>query len=306
MPTKSDYLRFTHGTLQTPVHHYTHPTTGRRITMIGTVHMGDAEYYAALRTVIDDLEAGGAAVQYEGASLLPYDEQDATDEERTVLTTFELKKDLERQRITELGLARQADALDCPDRWRIADLDMLEITRRVGTETMLRGEMRGIKAFDRPAGDPRAIERLRLRLHFIFVAFRVAVWSNAKRVSGTRRPSNGADVVLIDQRNEVALQGLWSTEQDVVMIWGCAHLPGLGAGIADRGFVRTGVTEWHTAVDLPSIPTILSRLRALARATRTSGTDGAEAVTPPRRRSPGPTRDRRHAESEALTVGSSL
>jgi hypothetical protein len=259
----SDYLRFERGTLQTPVHHFVHPRTGRRITVIGTMHMGEPGYYAGLRTLIDGLEAGGAVVQCEGAALLPYDEQDLTDDERTALTTYELKTELEQRRVTELGWVRQLDALGYPDSWQVIDLDLAEITRRMGPDVMLRSELQGIKLFDRPDGDPRAIERFRLSLHSVFRAFRFKMWIYARRASGTRKPSRGADAVLLDQRDTVALDGVWSTEQDTVLIWGCAHLPALEADITDHGFIRTGATEWHTAATLPSIRAIQARLRAL-------------------------------------------
>jgi hypothetical protein len=137
--------------------------------------------------------------------------------------------------------------------------------------------MRGITLYDKPDNDPRSIERFMLSLHLAFTVLRFAVWSYARRAK-TRKPSSGADAVLLDQRNAVALDGVWSTEQDSVLVWGCAHLPGIEAGITDRGFVRTGMTEWHTAATLPSIRSILSRLRALTRAAGTAVQNDSEVV----------------------------
>jgi hypothetical protein len=273
----SDYLRFRRGTLQTPVHHYTHPRTGRRITVIGTMHMGEPDYYTGLRTVISNLEARGALVQCEASALLPHDQHGLTDDERTVLTTRELRQELELRRITELGWVRQLDALDYPERWQLVDLDMLEIIRRVGPAVMLRGEQRGIKMFDRPDNDPRSIERFRLTLHLMFTMFQLTVLISAQRAS-RKKPSTGIDAVLIDQRDAVALAGVASTEQDVVLVWGCAHLPGLEAGITEQGFARTGDTEWHTAATLPSIRSILSRLLAPPHTTSTTTPDTTAAV----------------------------
>ena len=269
----SDYLRFRRATLQTPVHHFLHPDTGRRIAVIGTMHMGEPGYFAGLRTVIDGLEEDGAVVQCEASSLLLPDEQTEqtlTDEERVVLAMRDRRMELELRRVTELGWVRQLDALGYPDRWQKVDLGIVEIIRRVGTEVMLRTEVRAIKMFDRPDNDPRSIEQLRLQLHLMFIAFRFTVWSSARRAARPGTPATGSDAVLIDQRDALALEALWGTEQDTVLIWGCAHLPGLEAGITAAGFVRDGATQRHTAAVLPTVRSILSRLRALPRTTGTA------------------------------------
>ncbi|GAA1563556.1 hypothetical protein GCM10009827_101460 [Dactylosporangium maewongense] len=277
----SDFLRFRRRTLQTPVHHFVHPDTGRRIAVIGTMHMGEPGYFAGLRTVIDELEADGAVVQCEASSLLLPDEQTEqtlTDDERTVLAMRERKVELELRRVTELGWVRQLDAFGYPDRWQKVDLSALEIMRRIGTEVMLRGEVRGIKMFDRPDNDPRSIEQFRLLLHLMFTGLRFTVWSSARRAARSGTPASGVDAVLIDQRDALALEALWGTEQDTVLIWGCAHLPGIEAGITSAGFVRDGATQWHTAAVLPTVRSIMSRLRALP---RTAGTAGAVDATVP-------------------------
>lgn len=269
----SDFLRFRRRTLQTPVHHFVHPDTGRRIAVIGTMHMGEPGYFAGLRTVIDGLEDDGAVVQCEASSLLLLDEQTEqtlTGDERVVLDMRKRRMELELRRVTELGWVRQLDVLGYPDRWQKVDLGIVEVIRRVGTETMLRNEVRAIEMFDRPDNDPRSIERLRLLLRFMFIGFRVTVWSSARRAARPGTPA-AIDAVLIDQRDALALEALWGTEQDTVLIWGCAHLPGIEAGITRRGFVRDGATQWHTAAVLPTVRSILSRLAALPRTVGTAG-----------------------------------
>ena len=181
-----------------------------------------------------------------------------------MLATRARKSDLERARITELGWVRQIDALDYPARWQITDLTTVEIIRRAGWKPVLRSELRAISMFDRPAGDPRSIERFRMSLHAAFTMLRFTTWRSARRAArGT--PAKGLHAVLIDQRNTVTLHHLWSGERDTVLVWGCAHLPGLEAGITARGYVRTGATEWHTAATLPTIRAIRCPLKGLPR-----------------------------------------
>jgi len=55
--------------LTTPVYDYRHPDTGRRITLVATVHIGTPDYYAILAELITRRETGGALVHCEGARL---------------------------------------------------------------------------------------------------------------------------------------------------------------------------------------------------------------------------------------------
>ena len=58
-------LRVRRGVLQTPVIRYWHRATGRSVTLVGTVHIGDAMYYKRLHATVTKLEAAGAVVCYE-------------------------------------------------------------------------------------------------------------------------------------------------------------------------------------------------------------------------------------------------
>src|SRR6266511_2808289 len=82
----AEYLRLIRRThLQTSIHYYAHPDTGRRVTMIGTHHVGERAYFAGLRVVIDELEAAGALVHCEGSRLLPCDDPAITAGEQQLL-----------------------------------------------------------------------------------------------------------------------------------------------------------------------------------------------------------------------------
>ena len=76
---------------ETPVIGYTHPDTGRRITLIGLVHIGLPEYFANLATLISTLEAQGAQVVVEGPPP-PGDDQQRpvlTEEQQAILDQHE-------------------------------------------------------------------------------------------------------------------------------------------------------------------------------------------------------------------------
>jgi hypothetical protein len=52
-------------------------------------------------------------------------------------------------------------------------------------------------------------------------------------------------------RTALALEGLDGTDRDTVLVWGAGHLPGLAAGLRERGFLRRGDPDWHTVARLP-------------------------------------------------------
>jgi hypothetical protein len=61
-------LRVRRGVLQTPVIRYGHWATGRIVTLVGTVHIGEASYYNRLHAMVTQLEAAGAVVCCEWVS----------------------------------------------------------------------------------------------------------------------------------------------------------------------------------------------------------------------------------------------
>lgn len=73
--------------------------------------------------------------------------------------------------------------------------------------------------------------------------------------------SADADEQEQETRRQLDRAGEPNTGQDVVLVWGQAHLPGLHAGLTAVGFERTGTLQWHTVVRRrPSIIGALLRM----------------------------------------------
>src|SRR5262245_31305034 len=69
--------------LQSSVVRFEHPESGRRVTVVATVHVGPAAYYEQLRTMINEMESAGAVVCYESAgSATTQGWEAASDDER--------------------------------------------------------------------------------------------------------------------------------------------------------------------------------------------------------------------------------
>jgi len=266
----AEYLRLIRRThLQTPVHRYTHPDTGRRVTVIGTVHLGEPAYFAGLRAAIDDLTAAGAVVHCEGSRLLACDDPDITVSEQQILTDMRRCHELEKRWITELGWVGQIEGLGYPPQWRVIDLNQLQIIRRVGVETMRQSMQRKTTMLDRLDKRPNGIDVFRLGTA---VTLRAGA---SDRRAVQRRTAEPTDPVLVGDRTTVALGGVFDTDRDTVLVWGAGHVPGLGAGLGTRGFVRRGEPQWHTVARVPSVRSAWWRLivggRRRTRGTATSG-----------------------------------
>src|SRR6266511_2961802 len=240
----AEYLRLIRRThLQTSIHYYAHPDTGRRVTMIGTHHVGERAYFAGLRVVIDELEAAGALVHCEGSRLLPCDDPGITAEEQRLLAELRRCDELEKRRLAHLGWVGQ-----------INDLSYLEIFRRLGVTAIQRLVHGKTKAFDWSDDDRKGIDRLRLR-----VAATLRATANDRHVTQLEGRAPTKTVLLAD-RTMLALNGVAGTDRDTVLVWGVAHMPGLGAGLREQGFVRSDEPQWHTVAELPSLRTALWRV----------------------------------------------
>jgi hypothetical protein len=72
-------LRLRRRHVETVVRVFEAPDTGRRLTLVGTMHLGDAGYYDGLSALLADLEASGTAVHYE--RIRRADDADLTDDD---------------------------------------------------------------------------------------------------------------------------------------------------------------------------------------------------------------------------------
>jgi hypothetical protein len=239
--------------VQTSIRLFVDPGTDRQITVIGTFHLGEPGYYQGLREAIDKLEANGAVVHCEGPYRLNPDD-DVTDEQHELLALLDRVGVLMTQRVGELGWTAQAAALGYPPSWQRIDLTNLEIIRRMGME-QARSKIRKMVGFlDWPDGDRNGLNRMRLQ-----IALLMRLMSQDKTiVQAAQRETT--DKVIVEARNEVALQAVAGTDHDTVLIWGLTHMPGLDAGLTEQGFVRSGDPQWHTVTRRPTIPDALWRL----------------------------------------------
>ncbi|MEU4244268.1 hypothetical protein [Actinoplanes sp. NPDC026619] len=250
----SEYIRTHARQVQTSVRRYTHPATGRTVTVIGTYHFGKPSYWQSLREMIDKLEANGAVVYCEGSHRAGTD-TGADEQEQEVLDRLHRARELVNRRTMALGWTGQIGGLGYPDSWQFVDLSTLEIIRRLGLPLARTIAARQMRAMDWPDTSRSGFNRLRLQ-----IAVMLRVMSSDKRIAKMAASQPGGDV-LIKAREEHVLAEVSGGDQDAVLIWGLAHLPGLHDGLAALGFQRFGPPQWHTTIRRrPSILSALLRL----------------------------------------------
>jgi len=234
-------LRVTGRRAQTAVWTLRHPQTGRTVSLVGTMHIGDRRYFDELTAVVAALAAGGAEVHVEG--IAHRDGDQLTGWERDRLAEARRWNDPESSgaAVTALQLDSQR-ALQLPPAARNIDLSHAELLRRVGWPAYRR--LFAPSPADRsPVGFPplvRAAVRFQLRHQ------RGLEWARA--LNGRDRRVNR---VVIDERNAVAFAGAVDTleRSDVVLVWGADHLPGLRRCFERAGYRLLG-ERWVTACRL--------------------------------------------------------
>jgi hypothetical protein len=245
----SEYLRRQGRSLQTPQRVYTHPETGRRITLIGMVHVGEPRYFDQVKAVIAECEAAGAVVHSEASPKHLTDDQllKMTPEEAEVIQEFKRGSHLIKHQVPAFGWIDQTSAFwPWPETWQFIDLSRIDMIRMTGTEKLLRFIRRINDMMDWEDNDSKKPHMYRLS---IATTFRLAA-SNSKRVQ--RRLEPPVHKVLVDHRNKVAMDAVHATTQDVVLVWGSKHLVGMEADLRDHGYVRVSET-WHHVFQLPSV-----------------------------------------------------
>jgi hypothetical protein len=244
----AEFLRRRGRILFAPVRSYVRPDTGRRVTLVGTQHIAEPGYFVEIRALIDKLEADGATVYHEGDRTSP--PGDLTDAERQALQALEIQQEWQARRGAELGLVGQLDAMPIADTWQVLDLPTIEIIRLIGVDQLLAATQRQTQSLSWPDSDHhRGPNRHRLSVALMCRA-------QASVLLNLRRPRH---MTPMRRREDVAVRCIDRTDGDLVLVWGAAHLAGLGHHLALRGFFLERVT-WHRTMRIPSITASLARL----------------------------------------------
>lgn len=235
--------------LETPVVYYEHPITRRVVIVITSIHIGEAEYFAALQRFIDSLT--GFQILFERIGrLTPAEEVSLTDEERGVYDYF-IYSGLRTRKIAQImSLVFQGDGLSYPTSWVNTDLSLYELIKRFVAQGICR---------KREPGDPNELfndEFSRLLIRWLlngmlqcFVPVAI-VFTLCTRFS---KDGRRAKKLIVGDRNIVAWQGIKEhlSTGNVATIWGAEHLFGISTYLKRAGFRETH-RLWFTAYHIRS------------------------------------------------------
>ncbi len=240
--------------LCTPVITLALPGTGRSVTLIGTMHVGQPAYYQAIHDRAAALEAAGALVQYEALYDAPDSEwEKAAPDERAARDALNRGLDylysFAGPLFDHLGWAGQRDELRYEPSWEHVDISDLDLIRAAGPAAVLARMNRVSElaaAFD--ALDPH-LEAAAVSLAFRFWRFLPGRYRRPE--PGTEHHDQAFEQAVVHRRNQHALAAL-PPGRDAVLIWGSGHLPGMTSALEQAGF-RRRAQEWLPAGRLPGL-----------------------------------------------------
>ncbi len=221
-------MRIRGSRVATAVRTLVHPRTHRVVTLVGTMHIGEARYFEELSAVVEGLSASGAEVHVEGISHR-YDDYMRKWERNCLVAADGWAHPETIGAATSLGVESQGVRMRLPEEARNIDLSHVELLRGVGWDNYRR---LFAPRLAEPSGR-RAGPVVRRAISFEF-RHRGAL-DRLRSLRGRHRTMNQ---VVIRDRNRIAFAGAVEAlaRGDVVLVWGADHLPGLARLFSLQGF----------------------------------------------------------------------
>lgn len=234
-------IRTRRGCLEARTDTYVSPEN-HKATIVGMVHVADADFYREVDQVVTALHELGATVQYESLRL-PRPEDRMTTRERGFVQRFQANK-TRSTLAAMLGLDLQhTKILRVQPWWVNADISLLELLRALPNpeQFITRLESLGIEP-----DDPQ--EQLESREIARFLIRHLPLLTSILRPLDWLRPGRRAERrVILDLRDRSAASAILAANRDVVAMWGASHLPGIGSILRNHGWTPSG-THWRVAV----------------------------------------------------------
>lgn len=218
-----DFIRATRNALEVPVQ--TWANDHQTVTLIGMVHLADPRFYTDTAAIIDALEDDGCTIYAEGTSYA-----DGATPGIKLLQTLVMHE-------VFTDLVHQSIALPRLERWRNVDLtveQMLEAAEDpVGMRKLLTS---GFPVTDRSATTTIAA-LLRPAITPLLAATAMVVGTGVVKNEAT----------ILTARNQHVMDAVLTAGHDAALVWGTAHLPGMGEILTGAGF-RLESTSWRPAM----------------------------------------------------------
>lgn len=207
-------MRATRNALEAPMEIWA--KDGRLIHLIGMSHVADPRFYAETARILTELEDDGVVVYAEGVRYA-----DGTVPGRSILQTLVIHEIFG-------DLVHQTIALPNQKRWRNVDLTVEELLEHTDDpEDLAKLISPGMAAHDR---------RSATTVGALMRPVLVPALALGGALTGFGRMAH--EQALLDRRNERVMDAVLAEDHDAVLLWGAAHLPGMGRILAEAGYER--------------------------------------------------------------------
>jgi hypothetical protein len=238
-------VRNNDGRLETPVVLYEHPDTKRKIVFIGTIHIGEKEYFDSLQRLIDLYSLCGYKVFFERVRYLSKEEeQKLTPKEQCILMS--LDHNFERlDKIAQIMyLKHQREGLHYNDDWINADISVYNLVRLLARYNINPGKEGVSDNLLNESMQPL----LRWLINQLFSQF-VLITIIDKVFSFFSRKKRISNKIVVDFRNKKLISSIKKVDGNVIIIFGSGHLRGIGRWLKKLGFRETR-REWYAAYNI--------------------------------------------------------
>lgn len=250
-------VRVRGGRVEAPAVEYQHPCTGRRVALVGTVHVADTAYWQAIQELVSSRQRAGYRVCYEHVRPLTEAESAAlTDAQRELARQMEVASRAVLSLCKATGLVYQRDGLAYRDSWINTDMSQAELIDALadaGVDSFLPGLEEELK---------RLAGRRWVKVLGPWLFDRVLECLPLLSVLGTTRHREWKRVV-VDVRSEIGVRGALREAEsaDVVSIWGAGHVRGMSLLLERAGYRRVA-RRWYSVRKLSPVGSVLRLLPA--------------------------------------------
>ena len=240
-----------HNHISSPIHTFRHPEHRNHVTLIGTCHLAEPEYFDTIQNITNEQHDAGAAVHYERVRCSsPHAEATAPRlVQRNVRLLRQVTQGADQEVAEMLGLVHQSAALTYPDTWENHDISELVAASYMNTTSLfVLAKLAKLSAYvaSRTPTEVRAQE------------FLAAMQFASRSTELPNMPFFGSLFATTrTRRNDIALAAADQELQnnpatDLTLLWGSDHLAGLGEGFEARGFEKID-EQAIVAIHLPEI-----------------------------------------------------
>jgi predicted double-glycine peptidase len=246
-------LRVKEGVMYTPVYEFDHPVTKSNVALAGAIHIGEPPYYQTITDYLLRQEGAGAEIHYE--MVKPPTEHEQASYSDVVLAAAELQGGLRfvfELMADSLDAVHQKDAVAYQASWHNYDISVTEIIRLLGDENAqeLIQKLKELEQSFQKIKENISADTLQLLMRGITRAMPTLSILKDLGIIGDKH----LDKIIVDHRNDVALNAVRETldkdpDQDIALLWGAGHIPGLKSGLEQLGY-RTTTRRWLGAFAL--------------------------------------------------------